>query len=109
MGKNIMRIISISTFKNNRISFLRWRWLIGINQIANYADYNVADIMNFIFNWFDFPAQKIKPQGIWIARKRDVRKWFKKFNPVKTTIPHYSISNKPKQQINKKLLKTRRW
>lgn len=58
------------------LDFLRGR-LVGIAEICTYTGRYVPDIMDWIFH-DNFPAQRI--DGIWVGKKGDIRRWFKKRN-----------------------------
>ena len=79
----------------NKKPILRWRWLFGVDQIANYTDYNAADVMDWIFYWIDCPIQKLDG-SIWIVRKKDIKKFIKSKKPPKTEILKPRIYKKPK-------------
>ena len=84
-------------------TFFRWRWCwcMGIDSISNYTGYPLGDVSDFVHNWVDFPAIKTA-DGIWVAKKRALRKWIKERNPPKTEIPEARIIKVPK-------IKWRKW
>ena len=81
----------------------RWRWLIGIDQISKYIDYTLSDIMEWIFFWVDCPIKKLEPQGVWVVRKRHIKKFLREKNPPKTEVSEYRNYIRPKK------IKRRKW
>jgi len=73
--------------------------LKGIDKIAEFAGFNSATIIDWIF-FCDFPAKKTD-DGIWVARKSSIRRWLKQYKPQKP-VDHLTI--RPEQKIKK-----RRW
>lgn len=78
-----------------------WLWLIGVDRIAEYLNCNVADIQNWITH-YSFPSEKAA--GILIARKRQVKKFLRKYNPEKTDPEKIITVQKPR-----KIIRKRRW
>jgi hypothetical protein len=70
--------------KSKPFLFLPWLWLKGADQIAEYTDHEVHEVMDWAINWFDCPIRK--SEGVWIVTKRDIRKFIEQKKPPRSEV-----------------------
>jgi hypothetical protein len=63
-----------------------WFRLNSIDEISEFMGWNAARIIDWIV-YQEFPAAKV--DNIWMARKKDVRRWMKTNSIKKGPGPHF--------------------
>lgn len=73
-----------SDAKVRELPKLKWRWCVGVEQIAEFIGCNIADVADFIRSWIGFPAHRV--DNIWICKKSRMKAWLKDRRPYITKI-----------------------
>lgn len=72
--------------KNEPFMFFRWRWLKGIDEISQHTGFEISDLMDMVAHYDDCPLSKLESEGIWICKKRELKKFIKEKSPPRTEI-----------------------